>query len=62
MEEAGLGRDWQPESWQDILDACAAIKEKCGDDVVPICMYSWYLHILRMLGQLLCSVHPAVSK
>ena len=36
MEEAGLGRDWQPESWQDILDACAAIKEKCGDDVVPI--------------------------
>ena len=26
------------------------------------CMYSWYLHILRMLGQLLCSVHPAVSK
>ena len=26
MEEAGLGRDWQPESWQDILDACAAIK------------------------------------
>ena len=36
MEEAGLRRDWQPESWQDILDACAAIKEKCGDDVVPI--------------------------
>ncbi len=36
FEEAGLGRDWQPESWQDILDACAAIKENCADDVVPI--------------------------
>lgn len=36
FEEAGLGRDWQPESWQDILDACAAIKANCADDVVPI--------------------------
>lgn len=36
FETAGLGREWQPESWQDILDACAAIKEKCADDVVPI--------------------------
>lgn len=36
FEEAGLGRDWQPESWQDILDACEAIKENCADDVVPI--------------------------
>lgn len=36
FETAGLGREWQPESWQDILDACAAIKEKCDDDVVPI--------------------------
>jgi multiple sugar transport system substrate-binding protein len=36
MEQAGLGRDWQPETWQDILDACAAIKENCDDDVVPI--------------------------
>ncbi|MDK2807345.1 MAG: multiple sugar transport system substrate-binding protein [Clostridiales bacterium] len=35
FEQAGLGRDWQPESWQDILDACAAIKSKCGEDVVP---------------------------
>lgn len=36
FEQAGLGRDWQPESWQDILDACAAIKANCEDDVVPI--------------------------
>ncbi len=36
FEEAGLGRDWQPKSWQDILDACAAIKSNCADDVVPI--------------------------
>lgn len=36
MEQAGLGRDWQPESWQDILDACEAIKTNCDDDVVPI--------------------------
>lgn len=36
MEQAGLGRDWQPESWQDILDACQAIKDNCADDVVPI--------------------------
>ncbi len=38
MEAAGLGREWQPETWQDILDACAAIKENCGEDVVPIWM------------------------
>lgn len=36
FEQAGLGREWQPESWQDILDACEAIKDKCDDDVVPI--------------------------
>lgn len=36
MEKAGLGRDWQPKSWQDILDACAAIKKNCASDVVPI--------------------------
>ena len=36
FEQAGLGREWQPKSWQDILDACAKIKAKCGDDVVPI--------------------------
>lgn len=36
MEAAGLGREWQPESWQDILDACEAIKTNCESDVVPI--------------------------
>lgn len=29
--EAGLPTDWQPTSWQDILDACKTIKEKCPD-------------------------------
>ena len=36
-EKAGLldeNNEWQPKTWQDILDACAAIKEKCPD-VVP---------------------------
>lgn len=36
MEQAGLSRDWQPNNWQDILDACAAIKKNCANDVVPI--------------------------
>ena len=36
MQKAGLGRDWQPNSWQDILTACAAIKKNCASDVVPI--------------------------
>lgn len=35
FEEAGLGREWQPESWQDILDACEAIKTNCSEDVIP---------------------------
>ncbi|MFR3346072.1 MAG: extracellular solute-binding protein [Anaerobutyricum sp.] len=37
FEKAGLldeNNEWQPKTWQDILDACAAIKEKCPD-VVP---------------------------
>lgn len=28
------GQDWEPKSWNDILDACKAVKEKCPD-VVP---------------------------
>lgn len=28
------GEDWQPKTWDDILDACAKIKDKCPD-VVP---------------------------
>lgn len=39
MEAAGLGADWQPENWQDILDACAKIKE-WNADAVPMWMAS----------------------
>ena len=37
LTQAGViaeGEDWQPASWQEIMDACAAIKENCPD-VVP---------------------------
>lgn len=37
FERAGLinkGEEWQPKSWQDIMDACKTVKEKCPD-VVP---------------------------
>ncbi len=34
FEQAGLPTDWEPKSWQDVLDACAQIKEKCPD-VIP---------------------------
>lgn len=37
LAQAGViaeGEDWQPTSWQDVLDACAAVKENCPD-VVP---------------------------
>lgn len=34
FEEAGIETPWEPKTWQDILDACATIKEKCPD-VVP---------------------------
>ncbi len=33
FEKAGLQRDWNPKNWQDILDACAALKKLPG--VVP---------------------------
>lgn len=32
--QAGIETPWQPKTWQDVLDACATIKEKCPD-VVP---------------------------
>ncbi len=32
--KAGLPEDWTPKTWQDILDACKTIKEKCPD-VIP---------------------------
>jgi multiple sugar transport system substrate-binding protein len=35
FEKAGLGTDWQPQTWQDILDACKKIKET-QPDVVPM--------------------------
>jgi len=31
---AGLDTEWQPKTWQDVIDTCAIIKEKCPD-VVP---------------------------
>ncbi len=31
---AGLDTNWQPKTWQDVLDTCKIIKEKCPD-VVP---------------------------
>lgn len=34
FEQAGIETPWEPKTWQDILDACAIIKEKCPD-VVP---------------------------
>lgn len=37
--QAGLPEDWQPESWQDILDAAAVLKEKLPD-VIPLNMYT----------------------
>lgn len=40
FEQAGLPTDWQPESWEDILDAARAIRDNCGDDVVPLWLSS----------------------
>lgn len=34
FEQAGIETPWEPKNWQDILDTCAVIKEKCPD-VVP---------------------------
>lgn len=34
FREAGLDTEWQPKTWQEILDTCKVIKEKCPD-VVP---------------------------
>ena len=37
LAQAGViseGQDWEPKNWNDILDACKAVKEKCPD-VVP---------------------------
>lgn len=41
-EAAGLGRDWQPKSWQDVLDAANAMKKAFADDpdFVPMFHYA----------------------
>ncbi|WP_082361202.1 ABC transporter substrate-binding protein [Bacillus sp. FJAT-28004] len=38
FKKAGLPEDWQPKSWDDILSTARTIKEKAGEDVVPIWM------------------------
>lgn len=35
LEAAGLGADWQPKDWAELLDGCRAIKENC-EDVIPM--------------------------
>ncbi|WP_238916784.1 ABC transporter substrate-binding protein [Clostridium sp. YIM B02555] len=39
FKKAGLPENWQPKTWDEILQACATIKEKCPD-VVPFWMNS----------------------
>jgi len=39
LEAAGLPEDWQPESWDDILDAARAVKES-NPDVTPLNIYA----------------------
>jgi len=38
FKKAGLPEEWQPKSWDEVLDAARTIKEKAGSDVVPIWM------------------------
>jgi multiple sugar transport system substrate-binding protein len=38
FKNAGLPEDWQPKSWDDVLNAARTIKEKAGEGVVPIWM------------------------
>ncbi|WP_438350452.1 ABC transporter substrate-binding protein [Paenibacillus sp. FA6] len=38
FKQAGLPEDWQPKSWDDVLNAARTIKEKAAKDVVPIWM------------------------
>ena len=40
-EAAGLGRVWQPQSWQDVLDAANAMKKAYADDPDFIPMFLW---------------------
>ncbi|OAB39426.1 ABC transporter substrate-binding protein [Paenibacillus macquariensis subsp. defensor] len=38
FKQAGLPEDWQPKSWDDVLKTARTIKEKAGQDIVPIWM------------------------
>lgn len=35
LEAAGLGADWQPKDWDELLDGCRTIKENC-EGVIPM--------------------------
>lgn len=39
FKEAGLPEDWQPESWDDILEAARTVKES-NPDVIPLNVYA----------------------
>lgn len=38
FKQAGLPEEWQPKTWDDVLNAARTIKEKAAKDVVPIWM------------------------
>ncbi|MBW7454211.1 ABC transporter substrate-binding protein [Paenibacillus sepulcri] len=38
FKQAGLPEDWQPKSWDDVLNAARTIKQQAGEDIVPIWM------------------------
>ncbi|GGA25379.1 ABC transporter substrate-binding protein [Paenibacillus physcomitrellae] len=38
FKKVGLPEDWQPKTWDDVLDAARTLKEKAGSDVVPFWM------------------------
>lgn len=37
LEQAGLSADWKPATWEELLEGCRQIKERCPD-VIPL----WY--------------------
>ncbi|CAH0118408.1 hypothetical protein PAE9249_00895 [Paenibacillus sp. CECT 9249] len=38
FKQAGLPEDWQPKTWDDVLETARTVKEKAGGDTVPIWM------------------------
>lgn len=38
FKQAGLPEDWQPKSWDDVLNTARTIKERAAQDIVPIWM------------------------